>query len=117
MIFPSNRVRIMVATKPIDFRKGQDGLAALVKNQLHKDPFTGTVFVFRSRKADRLKLLYWDGTGRVMAYKRLEAHVFTWPAIKDGLMSLSHAQFEALFSGLDWRRVRSLETRAPVAVE
>ena len=58
MIFPSNRVRIMVATKPIDFRKGHDGLAALVKNELHKDPFTGTVFVFRSRRADRLKLLY-----------------------------------------------------------
>lgn len=55
MIFPSNRVRIMVATKPVDFRKGHDGLAALVKNELHKDPFTGTVFVFRSRKADRLK--------------------------------------------------------------
>ena len=51
--------RIMVATKPIDFRKGHDGLAALVKNELHKDPFTGTIFVFRSRRADRLKLLYW----------------------------------------------------------
>jgi transposase len=59
MIFPSNRVRIMVATKPIDFRKGHDSLAAMVKNELRKDPFTGTVFVFRARKADRLKLLYW----------------------------------------------------------
>ncbi|XUR34606.1 Transposase [Rhizobium leguminosarum bv. trifolii] len=76
MIFPSNRVRIMVATKPVDFRKGHDGLAALVKNELHKDPFTGTVFVFRSRKADRLKLIYWDGSGLVMAYKRLEEHTF-----------------------------------------
>ncbi len=76
MIFPSNRVRIMVATKPVDFRKGHDGLAALVKNELHKDPFTGTVFVFRSRKADRLKLIYWDGSGIVMAYKRLEEHTF-----------------------------------------
>ncbi|WP_409995438.1 IS66 family insertion sequence element accessory protein TnpB [Rhizobium leguminosarum] len=79
MIFPSNRVRIMVATKPVDFRKGSDGLAALVKNELHKDPFTGTVFVFWSRKADRLKLIYWDGSGLVMAYKRLEEHTFTWP--------------------------------------
>ena len=49
----------MVATKPVDFRKGHDGLAALVKNALHKDPGTGTAFVFRSRRADRLKLLYW----------------------------------------------------------
>lgn len=54
MIFPSNRVRIMVATKPIDFRKGHDSLAAMVKNELRKDPFTGTVFVFRAKKADRL---------------------------------------------------------------
>ncbi|MBR7518890.1 IS66 family insertion sequence element accessory protein TnpB, partial [Mycobacterium tuberculosis] len=69
------------------------------------------------RKADRLKLLYWDGTGLVMAYKRLEAHSFSWPAVKDGLMTLSHAQFEALFAGLDWRRVRAVEVRAPVAVE
>ena len=117
MIFPSNRVRIMIATKPVDFRKGHDGLAALVKNELLKEPFTGTVFVFRARRADRLKLLYWDGTGLVMAYKRLEEHRFTWPAIRDGLMTLNHAQFEALFSGLDWRRVRAIEARAPEIVE
>lgn len=71
-MFPSNRVRIVVATKPVDFRKGHDGLAALVKNELRKEPFTGTVFVFRTKRADRLKLLYWDGTGLVMAYKRQE---------------------------------------------
>ena len=117
MIFPSHRVRIMVATKPVDFRKGHDGLAALVKNELHNSPFTGTVFVFRSKRPDRLKLLYWDGTGLVMAYKRLEDHVFAWPAIRDGLMMLNHAQFEALFDGLDWRKVRAIEARAPVAAE
>ncbi|MFC6687809.1 IS66 family insertion sequence element accessory protein TnpB [Jhaorihella thermophila] len=72
MIFPSNRVRIVVATKPVDFRKGHDGLTALVKNELRKEPFTGTVFVFRAKRADRLKMLYWDGTGLVMTYKRLE---------------------------------------------
>lgn len=82
----------MVATKPIDFRKGHDGLAALVKNELHKDPFTGTVFIFRSRKADRLKLIYWDGSGLVMAYKRLEEHTFTWPDIRDGQTGRLHQQ-------------------------
>ncbi|MFT3687641.1 IS66 family insertion sequence element accessory protein TnpB [Paenirhodobacter sp.] len=61
----------MAATKPIDFRKGHDSLAAMVKSALRKDPFTGTVFVVRAKKADRLKLLYWDGTGLVMACKRL----------------------------------------------
>jgi len=67
-----------VATDPVDFHKGHNGLAALVQNHLHKDPFTGTVYVFRSKRADRLKLLYWDGSGLVMAYKRLEDHVFKW---------------------------------------
>lgn len=68
-----------------------------------------TVFVFRAMKADRLKLLYWDGTDLVMAYKRLEEHTFIWPAVKDGLMLMNHTQFEALFAGLDWRRVRAIE--------
>ena len=71
----------MVATKPIDFRKGHDSLAAMVKNELRKDPFTGTVFVFRAKKADRLKLLYWDGTGLVMAYKRLEPAFPKWRVV------------------------------------
>lgn len=117
MIFPSNRVRIMVATKPIDFRKGHDSLAAMVKNELRKDPFTGTVFVFRTKKADRLKLLYWDATGLVMAYKRLEERTFTWPAVTDRLMLVNHAQFEALFADLDWRRVRAIAAKTPDAVE
>ncbi|MBU3031168.1 IS66 family insertion sequence element accessory protein TnpB [Paracoccus marinaquae] len=117
MIFPSNRVRILVATRPVDFRKGHDGLAALVQSVLRKDPFTGTVFVFRSRRADRLKLLYWDGSGLVLAYKRLEGTTFTWPAIRDGMLALNHAQFEALFAGLDWRRVKALESRPPAAAE
>jgi len=115
MIFPA--IRIMVATKPGDFRKGRDGLAELAKNELHKDPFTGTVFVFRSCKADRLKLIYWDGSGIVLAYKRLEEYTFTWPGIKDGLMTLPHAQFEALFAGLDWRRVHAIQTRTPETIE
>ncbi len=117
MIFPSNRIRILVATRPVDFRKGHDGLAALVQSALRKDPFTGTVFVFRAKRADRLKLLYWDGSGLVMAYKRLEDTAFTWPAIRDGMISVNHAQFEALFAGLDWRKVKALEVRPPAAAE
>jgi len=117
MIFPSNRVRIVVATKPVDFRKGHDGLAALVQSELRKEPLTGTVFVFRSKRADRLKLLYRDGTGLVMTYKQLEETTFTWPAIQDGLMSLNHTQFEALSAGLDWRKVKALTARPPSAAE
>ena len=91
MIFPSNRVRIVVATKPVDFRRQHDGLVAHVKTVPRKDSFTGTVFLFRARRTDRLKLVYWDGTGLGMIYKRLEEKGFVWPAIRDGAMSLNHA--------------------------
>ena len=67
--------------------------------------------------ASKRWILYWDGTGLVMAYKRLEEATFTWPAIKDGMMALNHAQFEALFAGLDWRKVKALEMRPPAAAE
>lgn len=116
-MLPVQQMRILVATRPVDFRKGHDGLAALVQSVLKEDPFTGTVFVFRPRRADRLKILFWDGTGLVMAYKRLEENTFVWPAIRDGAMTLNHAQFEALFSGLDWRKVKALEARRPAAAE
>lgn len=116
-MMPSHTVRILVATQPVDFRKGHDGLAALVQSVLKEDPFTGTMFLFRAKRADRLKILFWDGSGLVMAYKRLEAATFTWPAVRDGAMTLNRAQFEALFAGLDWRKVKGLETRRPAAAE
>jgi transposase len=116
-MLPSHKVRILVATQPVDFRKGHDGLAALVQSVLKENPFTGTVFVFRAKRADRLKILFWDGSGLMMAYKRLEETTFVWPTIRGGVMTLNRAQFEALFSGLDWRKVRALEARAPAAAE
>ncbi len=117
MIFPSNRVRIVVPTRPVDFRKGHDGLAALVKNELRKEPFTGAVFVFRAKRTVRLKLLYWDPTGLVMTYKRLEEATVPWSAIRGGLTAINHAQFEALSAGLDWRKVKALAARPPTAAE
>lgn len=106
-----------MATKPVDFRKGHDGLAALVQNHLRHKPFDGAVYVFRAKRADRLKLIFWDGSGLVMAYKRLEQNTFKWPTIKDGTLRLDAAQFEALFAGLDWRRVTSQAILPPAAAE
>lgn len=63
MIGPTGAVRVMVATKPVDFRKGAEGLAALVRETMQADPFSGAVYVFRAKRADRVKLIYWDGTG------------------------------------------------------
>jgi transposase len=117
MIIPAQNVKIVVAIKPVDFRKGHDGLAALVESALGLNPHSGVIVVFRSRKADRIKVLLWDGTGLVMSYKRLEAGQFAWPTMRDGALYVTPAQFEALFAGLDWRRVHAPEIAAPTATE
>ncbi len=118
MIVPTQGLKIVVATKPVDFRKGHDGLAALAERQLDLKAYSGVVIVFRAKRSDRVKILLWDGSGLVLIYKRLEGGRFSWPAIRDGVMQLSKAQFEALFEGLDWRRVYTpLRVRAPSATE
>ena len=61
-------VRVLIATRPVDFRKGADSLAALAKETLGQDPFSGAVLVFRSRRADRVKILVWDGSGLVLVW-------------------------------------------------
>ena len=71
MIVVSAGVRVLIATKPVDFRKGADGLIAIVREALGEDPFSETIFVFRSKRADRLKIVAWDGSGLVLFWKRL----------------------------------------------
>lgn len=110
---PAPSARVLVASRPVDFRKGMDGLAALVMQQLGADPYSGVVYVFRARRADRVKLVWWDGTGLCLFHKKLESGGFRWPKAEDGVMRLSAAQLAALLEGLDWRRVRA--TRPPLA--
>jgi len=118
MMVPGKPVRVLVATKPVDFRKGMDGLAALVQEHLHADPFSGAIFVFRSkRRADRVKLVWWDGSGLCLFAKRLENGHFYWPPIEEGTIRLSGAQLSALIEGMQWSRVRAVETRPPQAVQ
>ena len=114
VIGPTGAVRVMVATKPVDFRKGAEGLAALVREEMQADPFSGAVYVFRAKRADRVKLIFWDGTGVCLFAKRLEDGEFRWPSVQDGVMRLTAAQLSALLEGLDWRRVHAMrETAAP----
>lgn len=105
MISPSNTYKIYLATEPVDFRKGMDGLASLVSSNFDLDPFSGAFFIFRSKGKDRMKILLWDGTGLILVYKRIEGKGFVWPKISDGTLQLTKAQFEALFEGVDWRQV------------
>ena len=114
MIGPTGAVRVMVATKPVDFRKGAEGLAALVREAMQANPFDGAIYVFRAKRADRIKLVFWDGTGVCLFSKRLEDGEFRWPKIEDGVLRLSTAEFSALLEGLDWKRVHAAkETPAP----
>lgn len=116
MIGPSGTVKVVAATKPVDFRKGAEGLAALVREEMSADPFSGVIYVFRAKRADRVKLLFWDGTGVCLFAKRLEEGAFRWPSLQDGVMRLSAAQLSALLEGLDWRCVHAgRRARAPVA--
>ena len=113
MILPGGPLRVFIATRPVDFRKGIDGLAGVVQEMLRLDPFSGAVFVFRAKRADRVKLLVWDGSGLTLIYKRLEDGKFCWPRIEDGVMRLSAAQLGALFEGLEWKRVHTRRVTRP----
>ena len=105
--FPAG-VRVLVATRPVDFRKGAHGLAALAAEALGEDPFSGVVLVFRSKRADRVKILFWDASGLVLVWKQLQHGAFRWPPVMDGAMRLSAVELAALFDGLDWTRVRAV---------
>jgi len=76
-------VRIVVASRPVDFRNGLDGLAAAVQQALRENPFAGDLFVFRAKRADRIKILAWDGTGLCLFHKRLENGRFVWPPVAE----------------------------------
>jgi transposase len=98
-------VRVLVWSSPVDFRKGMDGLSAYVQLTLEADPFAGDLFVFRSRRADRVKVLLYDGTGLCLYQKRLERGRFRWPLMTDGVVRLSAAQMAALLEGLEWSKL------------
>ncbi|MER8950563.1 IS66 family insertion sequence element accessory protein TnpB [Mesorhizobium sp. M0959] len=113
MIAPGADLKIYVATRPVDSRRGMDGLALAVQEMLGLDPYCGSAFVFRAKRADRIKILVWDRTGLVLVHKRLEGSKFVWPQVRDGAMRMSPAMFAALFEGLDWRLVRPERARRP----
>ena len=104
-------VRIFLAAGPTDMRKGFDGLSALVQ-QFGQDVFSGHLFVFVSRRRDRVKILTWDRGGFILYYKRLEKGRFKLPPLTDGAQTipLDAGQLTMLLDGVDLSRVR----RTPV---
>jgi len=96
--------RVWIAAGVTDMRKGMDGLAALVQTALGERPFSGDVFVFRGKRGDLLKLLWWSGDGMNLYLKRLERGRFVWPQATAGSVHLTNAQLSMLLEGIDWRR-------------
>lgn len=95
--------RVWLAAGATDMRKGFDGLARQVQAVLGADPFSGHLFVFRGRRGDLVKVLWWDTQGLVLYAKRLERGRFVWPRAEDGAVSLTPAQLSMLLEGIDWR--------------
>ncbi len=103
--------QIWIAAGITDLRRGFTGLSAAVQTALELDPFGGQVFVFRGRRGDLIKVLWWDGDGLCLFAKRLERGRFVWPKAESGTVSLSRAQLSMLLEGIDWRR--PVRTAAP----
>jgi transposase len=96
-------VRVWLAAGHTDMRKGFDGLATMVQTALAVNPFCGHVFVFRGKRGDILKVLWFDGQGLMLLAKRLERGRFVWPQATSGSVSLTSAQLSMLLEGIDWR--------------
>jgi transposase len=96
--------KVFLACQPIDLRNGFDGLAAKAQQIIGADPFSGHLFLFRGKRGDYLKALYWDGTGLCLFAKRLEKGRFVWPPIVNGSMTLTPGQLALLIEAMDWRR-------------
>src|SRR5271157_344683 len=98
--------RIWLATRPTDLRKSFDTLAELVRQQLQNDPLSGQLFVFRNKRGDRIKLLYWDEDGFVIIYKRLEAGTFRFPQAEATGVEIRAADLHMLLDGVDWQNAK-----------
>ena len=104
MITLPQHTQIWIAAGVTDLRRGFMGLSALVQSNLEQSPMSGQVFVFRGRRGDLIKLLWFDGDGLCLFAKRLERGRFVWPQATSGSVVLTRAQLSMLLEGIDWRR-------------
>ena len=99
MLPPS--VRIFISTVPADMRRSFDGLAALTRELLSREPLSGHLFIFRNRNADRVKVLFWDRSGYVLWYKRLERGTFHFPRSTTAAVEIDTAELALILEGID----------------
>lgn len=103
MLNLSAATRVFVAVEPVDLRGSFNRLSALVQTVLAQDPLSGHLFVFTNRLRNRLKILFWDGSGLWVCAKRLEQGRFTWPKVQERCLSMRSEELSALISGLEVR--------------
>ncbi|ALJ36326.1 IS66 family insertion sequence hypothetical protein [Azospirillum brasilense] len=103
MIPVPSGVRVWLATGHTDMRKGWASLALLVQERLAQDPHSGHLFLFRGRRGDKIKILYYDTNGLCLFAKRLQRGRFVWPVSREGVVTLTPAELAMLVEGLDWR--------------
>lgn len=94
-------VRILLCREPADMRRAFDGLARMAVEVLEEDPLSGALFVFRNKRGDRLKILYWDRDGFALWYKRLEAGTFRLPEAPGARAEVSAAELALILEGID----------------
>jgi transposase len=102
-MLPSGGVRIYLACGFTDMRRGFHSLAAQVQLSLQRDPLDGSLWVFRGKRGDLIKILYWDRQGMVLYAKKLDRGRFVWPQAKEGVVSLTAGQLAMLVEAIDWR--------------
>ena len=111
MIGLATGTQIWIVAGVTDLRRGFVGLSGMVQTALQENPFSGQVYIFRGRRGDLIKVLWFDGDGLCLFAKRLERGRFIWPQANNGTVSLTPAQLSMLLEGIDWRR--PVRTQAP----
>jgi transposase len=98
MMLP-NRVKVLIANEPVDFRKTYDGLCGVVRDALGEDPLSPALFVFRNRRADQVRILWWDRNGFALWMKRLERSTFRFPVGEGSKRTISSTELAELIEG------------------
>jgi transposase len=106
MLSLASTLRIFLAVEPADMRKGFDGLGQLVRDRIDQDPLSGHLFVFRNRRRDRIKILYWDRDGLAIWMKRLEVGCLKWPAPGASRVEWTPAELALTLGGIDLKATR-----------
>jgi len=114
MLFLPPSVKIFYCARPCDMRKSFDSLAAMTRETIHSDPYSGHMFVFVNRVRDRVKILWWDRGGYCLWYKRLEEGLFRFPSSEEAIIEMEASELGLLLEGIDLTNARRRKRYEPL---